>query len=514
MKPNKIRLYIASTDTVLVILGIIFTLFIKYGFSVRNIQGVDYISSGVFIMLWMIISHFSKKFRIGESVNLSKILGSVFTTNFIILGLVAIIIFSFDAINYSRFLVLGSIAIITILEILFALTYYAVLHSDFLMDWIGPEAFHPETLNGNGNKNRADYPSGRFVKENGSLRKAIINESGEEASFWIMNQLDIRHPNTLLLATTTRFNVENQPNEYFTGIVNLKRINDIQRINKFFEVVNEKLPLGGIFVGCGETYALRKQRILQKYPPGLNYLIYTLDFIVKRIFPKLKLTNKLYFLITRGKNRVISRTETLGRLYCCGFELLEEKNIGNLLFWKTRKIRAPFYDYHPTYGPLIRLRRIGKNNKEFNVYKLRTMHAYAEYVQGYVYDNNSLDEGGKFKDDFRVTTLGRIFRKFWLDELPMLINIIKGDMKIVGVRPLSKHYFNLYSEELQKTRIKFKPGLIPPYYAQFPTPKDLTEIQVNEHIYLSEYEKHPLKTDIKYFFRAMNNILFKRARSK
>ena len=515
MKPtSKIRFFIASFDTLLVILGILLTLLFKQGFSLQRIHEFDLFTASLFLFIWMTVSHFSKKFRIGETVGLQQMMLSVFAANFIILGLLSILIFSFRSIDYSRFIVFGTILIVTCMELLFGVIYQAILRSDFLMDWIGPESFHPATSNGNGNYPKPDYPSGRFIKENGSIRKAIISESGEDASLWIMDHLDIRHPNTLLLATTTRFNVENQPENYFTGIVNLKRINDIQRINKFFEIVNEKLPEGGIFIGCGETYALRKYRILHKYPPVLNYLVYIIDFIVKRVFPKVKLTNKLYFLITRGKNRVISRTETLGRLYCCGFEVLEEKNIGNLLYWKTRKIRAPFYDYHPTYGPLIRLRRIGKNNREFNVYKLRTMHAYAEYVQGYVYDINSLDEGGKFKDDFRVTTLGRIFRKFWLDELPMLINVMKGDMKIVGVRPLSKQYFNLYSEELQKKRIRFKPGLIPPYYAQFPTPKDLNEIQANENLYLTEYEKHPFQTDIRYFFKAMHNIFFKRARSK
>jgi len=511
---SKVRFLIAAFDTFLVVLGISLAIIIKYGFSLKKLLLVDIWTASVFLLIWMSVSHFSKKFRIGESVGLGAMIRSILSANFIILGLLSILIFSFRFMEYSRFMVLGSVFIVTILELVFGVIYHSVLHSDFLMEWIGPDAFHPSAFNGNGNHRNPDYPSGRFIKENGSLRKAIINESGDEASFWIMDQLDIRDPNTLLLATTTRFNVENQPDDYFTGIVNLKRINDIQRINKFFEIVNEKLPLGGIFIGCGETYALRKFRILHKYPPVLNYLIYINDFLFKRVLPKIKLTNKIYFLITRGKNRVISRTEILGRLYCCGFEVAEEKNIGSLLYWKTRKIRTPFYDYHPTYGPLIRLRRIGKNNREFNVFKLRTMHAYAEYVQGYVFDSNKLDEGGKFKNDFRVTTLGRVFRKFWLDELPMLFNLMKGDMKIVGVRPLSKQYFNLYSGDLQKKRIQFKPGLIPPYYAQYPTPKDLSEIQANEHKYLSEYEKHPFRTDVRYFFKAMHNIFFKRARSK
>jgi lipopolysaccharide/colanic/teichoic acid biosynthesis glycosyltransferase len=101
------------------------------------------------------------------------------------------------------------------------------------------------------------------------------------------------------------------------------------------------------------------------------------------------------------------------------------------------------------------------------------MHVYAEFVQGYVFDKNNLEEGGKFKDDFRITTLGRIFRKTWLDEFPMFINVFKGEMKIFGVRPLSEHFYGLYNPELKEKRIKVKPGLIPPFYAQYPTPVTL-----------------------------------------
>jgi len=142
---------------------------------------------------------------------------------------------------------------------------------------------------------------------------------------------------------------------------------------------------------------------------------------------------------------------------------------------------------------------------------MRTMHAYSEYLQSFVYEQNQLEEGGKFKNDFRITTLGRIMRKFWIDELPMFINVLKGDMKIVGVRPLSKHYFNLYSEEVKNRRIKYKPGLVPPFYVDLP--KTLEEIMESEIRYLDAYDKHPLRTDWKYFWKAFKNIIFKHARS-
>jgi len=95
----------------------------------------------------------------------------------------------------------------------------------------------------------------------------------------------------------------------------------------------------------------------------------------------------------------------------------------------------------------------------------------------------------------------------------MLINLLKGDMKIVGVRPLSAHFFSLYSKELQDKRTQFKPGLLPPFYADMP--KTLEEIQNSEMCYLNACEqKGVFRTDWVYFWRIIYNIIFKRARSK
>ena len=103
-------------------------------------------------------------------------------------------------------------------------------------------------------------------------------------------------------------------------------------------------------------------------------------------------------------------------------------------------------------------------------------------------------------------------RKYWLDELPMIFNLLNGDMKLVGVRPLSAHYFNLYSIELQELRTKFKPGLLPPFYADMP--KTLDEIQESEMKYLELCNKNGVFfTDIKYFYLILRNIFFRKARS-
>ncbi|MBK6444158.1 MAG: sugar transferase [Bacteroidetes bacterium] len=322
---------------------------------------------------------------------------------------------------------------------------------------------------------------------------------------------DLSSVSSTILRTSISESILQLPKTYET-IINLKRVNDIREINHFFYSVNLHLPIGGKFVGCVETKYLRRQRIMKKFPPVLNTFYYILDFILKRVFPKLPVTRNIYFWLTGGRNKVLSRTETLGRLYAAGFEIIEKKFIGSNLYFVATKVKKPLFNHERHYGPIFKMRRHGKNGKVIYVYKMRTMHAYSEYIQAYVYEKNKLDEGGKMKDDFRVSTLGKMFRKYWIDELPMIWNLLRGDLKLVGVRPLSAHYLSLYSDELKHKRAGHKPGLIPPFYVDLP--KTIEDIQASEMRYLSSYEKHPVITDCRYFFAAFYNILIKKARSK
>lgn len=342
--------------------------------------------------------------------------------------------------------------------------------------------------------------------------KKRLNEVISPAAVEFLHQeLPLEDKGTKILSTTTVFNVQTLEGEGLKNLVNVQKINDIRYINKFFEAVNNLLPDGGVFIGCAETMEERRLRILRKFPKPLAYPYYFFDFLVKRVLPKTRLTRKVYFMVTGGRNRVISLPEVLGRLFSCGFEVVRHTEIDNQLWFIARKVKEPAFNEYATYGPFIKLNRLGREGKNIKVYKLRTMHPYSEYLQNYVYQMNALAVGGKFKDDFRVTSWGKLFRKLWLDELPMLINWLKGDLKLVGVRPLSAHYLGLYTEELRNRRLNFKPGLIPPFYVDMP--KTLDEIMASESRYLESYEKAPFRTDFEYFFKALHNIFIKRARS-
>jgi lipopolysaccharide/colanic/teichoic acid biosynthesis glycosyltransferase len=344
-----------------------------------------------------------------------------------------------------------------------------------------------------------------------NLKEKIISHAGEDVYNYLSNYAELNHPCTNVVSTTSTFNLKIFQNQQIQKLVNLKKINDIRHINKFLEVSNEVLPPGGLFMGCAETMGQRKARILKKFPPVLNYLYYTADFILKRVFPKLPLTKKIYFFLTGGRNRVLSRPEVLGRLYSCGFELLDDQFINNKYYFVAKKIRDPYFDPHPSYGLIVKMRRIGKDGKLINVYKFRTMHPYSEYIQDYLYKKNNLSNTGKFQNDFRITSIGRFLRKFWLDEIPMILNLFKGDIKLFGVRPISEQYLSLYPEDFKEIRSQYKPGLFPPYYADMP--ESLVDIVLSEKKYLEEYSKHPFKTDLKYFIKVIKNILLRKARS-
>lgn len=492
-----------------------FCLTVAFKSSTLNQYLVKYsVGFAGFLVVWMVLSLLSKKFEITYSESLGNLYWRILKTNFSILGIIIILMYLLRDLHYSRFIVFGTILLATFFEFIFSYFHYYLKHAKS-----GDSLPH----NGNGRYANIVRPfqshekeelvtlDERVIKEGKKIKEIVVREAGKKVYLFLSKHVNLESGEYIIFSTTTKFNIDRLPNNYYKNIVNLKRINDIRFVNKFLESVNAKIPTKGVFIGCVETKNQRKKRILKKYPPVLKYIYYTGDFIVKRVFPKFGLTKKIYFFLTRGNNRVISKAETIGRLYSCGFRHIAEKEIEGYLYFAAEKVKKPYFDENPTYGPFVKLDRIGKNGEIISVYKLRTMHPFAEYIQDYVYEKYSLKEGGKLRNDFRITTLGKIFRMFWIDEIPMFINFFKGEMKLVGVRPLSKHYFSLYCSELQQRRIKYKPGLVPPFYVDLP--ETLEEIQESELKYLDAYDKNPLLTDWKYFWTAVYNIVIRKKRS-
>jgi lipopolysaccharide/colanic/teichoic acid biosynthesis glycosyltransferase len=111
-------------------------------------------------------------------------------------------------------------------------------------------------------------------------------------------------------------------------------------------------------------------------------------------------------------------------------------------------------------GPIFFVdRRIGVGEREFGMLKFRTMVAGAEALQPGLEDENEA-EGALFKirEDPRVTRVGKLLRRLSLDEIPQVVNVLKGEMSLVGPRPLPLRDYRLL-QDWHRTRYRVLPGM-------------------------------------------------------
>ncbi|NOU58407.1 sugar transferase [Marinifilum caeruleilacunae] len=336
----------------------------------------------------------------------------------------------------------------------------------------------------------------------------ILGEKGFEFVSTYYNRSNTKH---ILVSTREVKDIDRLRGANYQLLVSVEPVNNLISINEFFEAVHHKLQQNALFIFRFKPQEHIERKILTSHSFPLNKIKYLHHFIYRRVFPKLSLTRSLYFFLTKGMNRSIRQLEMIGRLYAGGYELVNEYFANGYLYLVAKKKSSPRYHKFASYGLLFKMRRIGKGGKEILVYKIRTMVPFSEYLQEEFLKKNRLAKGGKICNDIRITPIGKILRKFWIDELPNFVNLIKGEMKLVGVRPISKQYLLLYDEELQDLRKRVTPGIVPPFYADLP--ETLEEIQASEKRYIKSYLKSPLKTDVRYLFLSIKNIVTKRLTS-
>lgn len=458
----------------------------------------------IFTIVWLITSYITNRYRALSKQKYFEATLRLLYVSEIIFIIFALIIHLFFK-NYSGYVLLTITLGAFLVNYAFLSLYFAYR---FAVD------YNDTTFNSTEERIDAQVkPANKLDEDSFQQLCSIIRLHSSDATLlFLKKNADLTSGNTFVFISNDADNLKMLPNYQYSTIIQLERLNDMRGINKKLTVINEKLPDDGIFICCFESKSTKKNQILKMNIKGLNYIVYAFYYLFKRVMPKIFLTRRLYYFLTGGKNRIFSKAEVLGRLYCAGFKVKTDKKVGKITYVIAQRVKRPESAQKRIYGPLIRLHRLGKDGVPFEVYKMRTMHPYSEYLQSYIFERNRLKEGGKFNKDFRVTTTGGIFRKYWLDELPMIFNLLKGEMKLVGVRPLSAHYYSLYTKELQEKRNKFKPGLLPPFYADMP--KTLEEIQQSEMNYLLLCEKNGvLVTDLKYLYLIFKNIFFKKARS-
>ena len=293
------------------------------------------------------------------------------------------------------------------------------------------------------------------------------------------------------------------------------KLNNIPHLNDFLDNWNHEMKIGDQMECVAFTSQHEYNALLEKYPFGLGYIFVVLKYVWHIMMPKIKMTRRMYFLLTGERHRSYSQTEILGRICRAGFKIVQEEDTNGQLHIVAEKRSESLERNDTCVSPILKQKRIGKDGKWIEVYKFRTMHSYAQYLQDYVFEKNKLNSSGKLAHDFRINIWGKLLRPIWFDELPMLWNVIvKHDMKWVGVRPLTQHFYSLYTPDMQQLRIKVRPGMLPPFYYEKKAPKGLDEIQDSERRYIEAYLDHSFRTDWRYFWGTVTNILFKLKLSK
>ena len=141
-------------------------------------------------------------------------------------------------------------------------------------------------------------------------------------------------------------------------------------------------------------------------------------------------------------------------------------------------------------GPVFhRARRIGKDGQPFTLYKFRTM----------VADAPRQGPGITRQDDPRITRVGRFLRKLKIDEMPQLINVLKGEMSIVGPRPEDPRYVAHYTPE-QRRVLSVRPGMASPAFIKYRHEEELLAAAGDdvENTYLTVILPDKLRLDLEY----------------
>lgn len=151
-------------------------------------------------------------------------------------------------------------------------------------------------------------------------------------------------------------------------------------------------------------------------------------------------------------------------------------------------------------------KRNGLNGKEFNMYKFRSMVHNAEDLLESLMSKNEMDGPVfKIKDDPRITKIGKFIRKTSLDELPQIVNIMKGDLSIIGPRPVIEEELKKYGENKEKF-LSVTPGLTGYWQANGRSSTTYEQRMEMELYYIDHISP---KLDFKIFFKTIESVIKK-----
>jgi lipopolysaccharide/colanic/teichoic acid biosynthesis glycosyltransferase len=279
-------------------------------------------------------------------------------------------------------------------------------------------------------------------------------------------------------------------------------------INKDLIKIRSLLSDNELLVISAETLEVKQRAIVDSSSNVIIFFIKKIYFFMfSRLFPRLPIFSYFYSKKV-NKDYALSRSEFIGRAIWSGLDVISDYKLSNLHHIIVRKSSVSYIDEKPSYYPIILLKRVGLMGKIIKVHKLRTMHPYSEFIQEYIRLSNGTTIDGKIQNDYRITGMGLFLRKYWLDEVPQIIDILSGKIGIVGVRALSLAYFNRLPDCVKKKRVLVRPGLLPPVYADKAVFTD-EDIVTSDLLYIDKISnsRFPVIINIQYAYQILKNII-------
>ena len=464
----------------------------------------------------------TRKMQVKGKISFSDFLLPVVNSSLLVLIFMAVAVVALKDVTVSRSVVFGSVLLsfaidLFIVSILFNNRISAGMEDDEELHLLAFQAVlckvkEAETI----------YEPRRFryaSREGETLYHRLARDLSDSEIGFISLNIDVREASgdiPLLIDSGGIDDLRGRDEDSLEVVFNRVPVNEIENPNTYFRSVHERLRPGGYFIGSARTSDLASVRNRSSFSRPVYVALVAINYFVEELLYKWTPLRKLMSFLGVNLRQSYSRTEILGRLVVCGFKNIDVSQIEDRVYFIAYKASEPQADELKVYSLFINLRRLGKFGRDIKVYKFRTMYPYSEYLRDFAIQKcgrvETGDGVGKIEDDFRLTEIGKVMRKYWLDELPQLINILRGEIKLVGIRPLEASCLKVYPQSFLKRRLKYKPGLLAPYAAHLH--RSMEEYIDAEIKYLDEYDQRPLVTDIKYFFWISWNILTGKARSR
>mgnify|MGYP001189465356 FL=1 len=295
-------------------------------------------------------------------------------------------------------------------------------------------------------------------------------------------------------------------------------ISDEIHISGFLEKnkINSKFNLENLYNTQNNNFFVSqniKEELIEKKSSSLKLILLSeiknkdLKRLFKTSFDKIMNGG---FLIFRTENINLHKIELAGMMMYYGFETRSEHFSNDKKYIIVQKTYEKSKIEKPALNFLIKLDRVGKDGKNLKIHKFRSMYRYSEFLHQGMLESSGLSSIGKVISDPRITPLGRFMRKYWIDELPQVIDLLTFKIKLIGIRAMSYAFFEKYPQRYKEKYFKVKPGLIGPIFDE--KTAGFNEIVRIEEQYLDSYLESPYKTDFKLFFKTVF-MIFKGSRS-